>query len=746
MTRLILGLHFHQPYGNLDEVFRDAVKRCYSPTLRLLAEYPAIKSAIHVSGPLLDWAEAHAPAFIAELAQLVHRGQVEVLGGGDQEPMLAILPDRDAHGQLTRLADRCEQLLSARPRGMWLAERVWEPDLARVIRQAGYDFTLLDDSHLRAAGAEGPLAAYYVTDKAGQALAVLPIDRGLRTRIPYAEVAELMAYLESQRGRTLTYGDDVEKFGLWPTTERRVWHEAWLRHFFEALLASTSVEVVLPSALLAAEASGGPIYIPTISYAEMGAWTLPPQQSLRYQELRKRLSFAGYESEVASFVRGGIWQAFVAKYAESRFIYRKMLRVSALVEAAAQAGDPHALAARRRLYQGQCNCAYWHGLFGGLYMQHLRAALYQALIAAEVLVSSRTGVRRERCDHLGDRSAEVLFETPALNAYVSPARGGSVFELDLLAAQFCLTNVLARRREAYHVDVPRAQVLTDDELENVSAHDLVRAREPNLAAKLLFDAYPRGLFVDHLLAPDASPEQLDRGYAPLVDFANARYVLAPDDGRLGGDEAVGDEAALGLHCELGDYALTKTYRVSARALQVRYLLQAQGPRRWVRFCCQADVTLLSPHAVGGRALLVEGRGEHDPAPGAVEMASGVRSLRIVGTALGVDCRLASQPEADLWRRVIETVSQSEAGFERSYQGTSLVFSWLAEVGEGATLSALVTLSLADDSASDASASDGGASDASASDGGASDAAASDGRAADASASAAAAADGRGSAG
>ncbi len=39
--------------------------------------------------------------------------------------------------------------------------------------------------------------------------------------------------------------------------------------------------------------------------------------------------------------------------------------------------------ARAELYRGQCNCAYWHGAFGGIYLPHLRNAVYNHLIAAE---------------------------------------------------------------------------------------------------------------------------------------------------------------------------------------------------------------------------------------------------------------------------------------------------------------------------------------------------------------------------
>lgn len=674
-TRLVFALHFHQPYGNLDEVFGDAMDRCYLPTLELLGEHPKVRAAIHVSGPLLDWAQAHRPAMIERLATLVKRDQVEILGGGYQEPMLAILPDRDAIGQLTMMADRCEELLGARPTGMWLTERVWEPDLPRPIAQAGYRYTLLDDGHLHAAGASEPLGAYYVTDKAGAKIAVFPIDRGLRTRIPYAEVDDLIDYLRAQQGRVVTYGDDTEKFGLWPTTEKRVWTDRWLERFFEALAREAAwLKTATPGEVLDTEPSSGAIYIPTISYQEMGAWTLPPAASTQYLEVAQRMSLAGYQQEVQSFLRGGIWQSFLAKYPESNLIYRKMLRVSDAVAAAAADEAPGWQQAQAALYQGQCNCAYWHGLFGGLYLQHLRSALMSALLEAEALADPRQGVRVALEDHDGDMQDEILFEGPGLNLYVAPSRGGSGIELDLCQARYHLTGVLARRQEAYHADVHRAQVISDEELGNISAHDLVRATEDGLADKLVIDAYPRGAFVDHLLPAGATAESFDRSYASIADFANARYrVEQVREGQSG--------ASATLSCSEGGYQLTKVIRVDDTSAEARYRLTGArgGP---VRFASQIDVTLLSPEQVGGRRIEIDGDTDVDPTPGAPAVVRGVRQVRVVGETMGVDVVLRPSPVAEVWRLPIETVSQSERGFERAYQGTAIVFVWDGSPEEG----------------------------------------------------------------
>lgn len=664
-TRLVLALHFHQPFGNLDRVFAEADHRCYQPTLALLAKNPHVRTAIHVSGPLLDWLEEHSHNTLLQLKALVERGQVEVMGGGYQEPMLAILPDRDAQGQLLRMATRCEDLLGARPSGMWLAERVWEPDLARTIAQAGYRYTLLDDTHLQAAGAASPLGAYYVTDKAGHSLAVLPIDRGLRTRIPFADVQDVMAYLGDNRGRVLCYGDDAEKFGLWPSTERRVWQQGWLQQFADALKEQASwLHTVLPSEVIQSVPCSGSLYIPTISYAEMGGWALPAQVASRYQTFASRLAQGGFEEESASFLRGGIWQAFLAKYPESNLIYRKMLRVSKKVAAAEEAGHPNHAAAQQLLYQGQCNCAYWHGLFGGLYLQHLRAALMQALIQAENLLDDATTLHRELSDHDGDWNDELLLEGPALNAYFSANGSGQAFEIDLRQARHHLTGVIARRWEAYHVDVARAQVISDEELDNISAHDLVRATEEGLADKLRVDRAPRGAFVDHVFPRGTGPDAFDRE-APCYGNWKRNFRV----------HELGDSSTT-LRCNEAGIDLEKSIEMHADSLEVKYRIRADSDAvaSGAVFASEFDFTLLTPESVGGRRLVVQGH-DVDLRPGATGCHHNVTALRIVADSMQIDATLELSHAATLWRLPIETVSQSEQGFERSYQGTALVFSW-----------------------------------------------------------------------
>jgi len=144
--RITLGLtlHNHQPVGNFGWVIAEVYEKAYLPMLDAIERHPAIRLGLHYSGPLLEWLHAERPEFLLRLRALVARGQVEILGGGLYEPVLASLPERDRIAQLIRMADAVEGAVGVRPAGAWLAERVWEPDLPTSLADAGYAWTILD--------------------------------------------------------------------------------------------------------------------------------------------------------------------------------------------------------------------------------------------------------------------------------------------------------------------------------------------------------------------------------------------------------------------------------------------------------------------------------------------------------------------------------------------------------------------------------------------------------------------------
>ncbi len=226
---LALALHNHQPVGNFGWVFADVYDQAYRPMVDALERHPGVRVALHYTGPLLDWLRAERPEFLERLRALVTRGQVELLGGGYYEPVLASLPERDRVGQLERMATEVERIGGRRPRGAWLAERVLEPDLPTSLATAGYGWTIVDDNHFRAAAIPeerhwGP----YTTDDQGRLLTVFGTEKGLRYRIPFGQVEGRSSAILRDTPRRPASGS-----AQWATTARSsapgptTWEHCW---------------------------------------------------------------------------------------------------------------------------------------------------------------------------------------------------------------------------------------------------------------------------------------------------------------------------------------------------------------------------------------------------------------------------------------------------------------------------------------------------------------------------------------
>lgn len=704
---LLLALHNHQPVGNFDSVFRHGHDVCYRPLLETIADAPAVKMSLHHSGPLLDWLVSNEPTTIDLLRKVVERGQVEVLGGGFYEPMLAVLPERDALGQIEKMANWCEQHLGVRPRGMWLAERVWEPDLARVLARGGIEYTVLDDTHFRYAGfKQEHLTGHYITEKAGETVKIFPISQHLRYAIPFHqvdEVIDLMRGVADSLGAhdsdgptrlALTYGDDGEKFGMWPGTYEWVFEQKWLANFFQAL---TDNAEWLGTAQLGehidAHPPEGRVYLPTASYEEMMEWSLPTNAIADYQEFRHRLEESGELGSVRPFVRGGIWQGFLAKYPESNAIHKKMIRVSDQLDKARAGGvsDEALESAEDHLYQAQCNCAYWHGLFGGLYLNWIRNALYEHLVVAETLlereINGQHFLKVDLIDTNLDGRAEVVVSTPTLGVIVSPHVGGSVAEIDLRDYGFCPTDVVARRTESYHRKIAEAHVQGEDSggEQPTSIHDMVVAKEANLERYLVEDRTSRFSFLDDVIA-DESPDQLLESLRTervprYFSLADREFELVETVETHDGVTIVLTTSATG---DYGDLAITKRYEIRADAAFIAChttVTCVRGSVRRSRFVSAFNFTLLTADAEDRTLQVGEGPAE---TMGSEFTASASNVVLTDGWRKMV--MELSSPESFLAMVYpVETVTQSEDGFERTYQGTSIALSWPVSLGQGESM-------------------------------------------------------------
>ncbi len=705
---LVLLIHAHQPVGNFGDVMERTYERSYLPFIECVTRHPRIRLGLHYSGPLLEWLAEKHPEYIQRIAELVARGQVEIAGGGFYEPILIAIPHQDQLEQLARLSDFIAHHFGKRPAGAWLAERVWEPQLPAVLSDAGIDYTLVDDSHFLTAGREMPeLFGYYIAEECGKTVKIIPGLQELRYLLPFGSVEDSVAFLRRSAndhpGGMATMGDDMEKFGGWPHTYEHCYRDGWLDRFFSAAEASFDwLETVPPCEALAAHAPLGRVDLPTASYTEMMEWVLPTSVRQKFHALLEE--FSG-RPDARRFLRGGFWRGFFSKYAESNLLHKKMLRVSSKLRGTAGKGSRKNSKAEQlraggitQLMRSQCNDAYWHGIFGGLYAPHLRTSLWRDLVRAETTADAlQHGAKPYRAmtllDFDSDGRQEIELTSPKFATLFRPSDGGTISVLDFRPSAVTLINSLQRRVEAYH---SRLQNAAQFAAKVASIHDQTLTKEPGLEKYLKYDRWARNAFRLLLFAPgkthpDYDALRLEEGAA----FAGGDYRV---------EHASADEIKLGIQAPLRQaIAAADPDCILCATKSFRFEDHEQG----FDVHCRVELAprgSASPAApTGGSAQFTVGLEIvlNFLAPNVqdryFEFAGARKPLEWSGVVEGSKVRLADEWQdvateieacsaSQLWISPIQTVSESEEGFERVYQGSQILAVWNVTLDSGGSWS------------------------------------------------------------
>lgn len=632
--RFVFAVHLHQPVGNFDSVFEQHLADVYRPFLEKVDERGFLPVVLHLSGPLLEWLDRHDPGYLDLLARLAGDGRLELLCGGMYEPILASLPRQDRVEQVGWLREAIARRFGVNPTGLWLTERVWEPDLAADLVDAGVRYALVDDRHFLVGGfSRERLHVPYRTEHDGRQLALFPIDERLRYLIPFRPPAETAAHLRelAARGQPLAvFADDGEKFGGWPGTRKWVYEDGWLDQFLStlgALVDGGEVQLTTFAEALEAIPSGGLAYLPTASYREMEGWSLPADGARRLHALERELGEERLAGPDGALVRGAHWRNFLVKYPEANRMHKKMLALSALCR---RAGDPPE--ARRAVGRAQCNDAYWHGVFGGLYLPHLRDAVWAELARAEAILRAGEGVAWEVRDIDLDGHDELWIHDATYSAILSPARGGVIEEYTVFAHGINYANTLTRQREGYHEPAPGGA--------RVSHHD-----------------------ADGTPVVSALGEQMRHNELPPVD-PEPRTLLRERGLDLEVDQAM---------FERGDY--DADWRVDGTRLAMEVAREGEDGVVVSFRAVEAGVPVFEKryHFRRGGGIVAEYRW--------VPAALGPETAFTVEVSYGGPLEITAEPAATVWAYPIVTTAKSEKELERTVQGRAASFGWPTDTTE-----------------------------------------------------------------
>lgn len=487
MKKLIFTVHNHQPVGNFDHVIREAFEKSYKPFIDLVFDLKYPKVCFHFSGILYDWLEKNEPYYLDKIKEMVLRNQIEILSGGYYEPILGVIPERDRISQIKKLNDYINKKFNFSPKGIWLTERVFNPTIPKTLYDCGMEYVVIDDTHLLTSGVEeSEVNDCFVTEYEGKKIKIFTINHNLRYLIPYKEPYKTVEYINSFKEGIFVMADDGEKFGLWPESHKLVYEEKWLYNFFETI-KNSNIDMVRfmdvsdrkPKKL---------VYVPNTSYFELSQWALSAEDGNKIEEFRKNAP-----TDLKKFIRGGFFENFFTKYRQSNLIHKRSCLVS---EGVAKNYDS---IAENFLHMAQCNCGWWHGVFGGVYLPHIRAAIYENLLKAQKILfdKSRDNIKTDISDIDVDGNEEIIIETKNNFFIFSPYYGGSVTEFSSKNQFVNYSCVMERKKEAYHLKPAK----------DINGNDI------NKNFDYFYDWHNRVMLLDHFVNPSNG----------LADFSKARY-------------------------------------------------------------------------------------------------------------------------------------------------------------------------------------------------------------------------------
>ncbi len=438
--RLVLVIHHHLPLG-MPEPERESVYReRMVPSLEAFEATPEVSCSVHLSGPTLEWLQQRLPEYLDRLRSLVELGRVELLGGGIGEPVLPMLPERDRQSQLRAMSSTLQAKFLATIRGVWLAEQVWAPSLAASLVDAGLEYTVLDASLFHRSGLEGDaLGGHYLVEEQGRLLKVFVSTRLDPSGATSAVFDALAQAAEEIPTAAVTFVLGSEHAGPIDGLRDFCSQLARKREWIQTTTFSRLIDGSVP----------------------WGSVSLP-------------------ESEHPACP--GPWKNLMPARAEVSELYARMLGVSNRLAGIDGTSDLESI--RGLLHQSQTIDPYWPGLGTG--RPDCRQGAYSGLIQAEAILDRIQGrdpgaARVEVADFNLDLRQEVRLQNRTLCAFVRPARGGCLYELDV--------------REP--------------------ARNLVMAVE---------NARGRA-FVDHFLPADLTLEALRSGnWTDLGDFSSGTYL------------------------------------------------------------------------------------------------------------------------------------------------------------------------------------------------------------------------------
>jgi alpha-amylase len=400
--------------------------------------------------------------------------------------------------------------------------------------------------------------------------------------------------------------------------------------------------------------TAGLVYLPTASYEEMGEWVLTAQSHSIYRDLDNFLKTNSQYTAFKDFVRGGFFRNFYRKYSRLNYMHKRMLSLSRKINSTADFDKDKRIFTS--LYKAQTNCGYWHGVFGGFYLSHIRGAVYENLITAENLLDkkySKADITVSEEDVDLDTHNEIIVKNKEAICCLSP-KGGCLLEFSLRNPPFNLINTVTRKEESYHKKIVE-NVCKDEAIATI--HDIVKQKDKDLDKFLIYDEYERLALVDHLLDKNINIDDVNRQNG-VNSLANEIYDMKVE----------GNKKMVRVNCSYAaeDFEFEKIIEFSSSAgFNARYKFSKKNILNDYDFGIELNIALPSLDDINAKFKASQIRLNEQRA------FEGLSSFTIVDYFKKLKLEF-NFDKANIFTLPIYSVSSSEGGFEKVYQQLAIL--------------------------------------------------------------------------
>jgi alpha-amylase len=281
-------------------------------------------------------------------------------------------------------------------------------------------------------------------------------------------------------------------------------------------------------------------------------------------------------------------------------------------------------------------------------------------------------VETQTSDFNFDGRNEVRLSNENVYALFAPHRGGMMYELDVKKITHNLLATLTRREEAYHDKVRAGQKDGDGNFGSI--HDRVVFKQEGLENHLRYDRYPRKSLIDLFYDYDTNIGSIiDGSVTEHGDFVQGDYnaVIRKKDRRIQ-LLMTRDGVAYGKTIKI-----SKAISLSAESntLDIAYRFENLPEGYRLHFATELNFAGM-PGGADDRYFHVNGK-RYGDLSSTLDLYN-TTELGLFDDWLGIDARLKVSRASNFYVFPIETVSQSEGGFELVHQSVAVQPHWYIE--------------------------------------------------------------------